>query len=240
MAKKQPDRKTDRKASDRKAASAKPQAGRSKLPFIIIGAVLVAAILLVAWYLSASNKPGAVATGKPGATPAHTTGKANAPVVLEEFGDFQCPPCGQMYPEVEKIKQDYGDRLRFVFREYPLVRFHPHALLAAHAAEAAGLQGKFWEMQRVIFENQRNWSTSPDPTATFESYAQQAGLDVDRYRRDLGGAETDARVVADRERGESVGVDSTPTFFLNGRKLTPAQSTIAKNLRDEIDRELNK
>jgi protein-disulfide isomerase len=243
MAKKQPDRKTDRKAADRRPSNAKPQARRAKLPFIIIGAVLVAAVVAVAWYLSASKRAGAVATGKQGANPAHAVGSESAPVVLEEFGDFQCPPCGQMFPEVEKIRQDYGDRLRFVFREFPLVRVHPNALLAAHAAEAAGLQNKFWEMQRALFDNQRTWSPAQDPSATFESYAQQIGLDVERYRRDMSGGEKspmDARVVADRERGESLGVESTPTFFVNGRKLTPAQSVSGKNLREEIDRELNK
>jgi protein-disulfide isomerase len=235
MSKKQP----DRKAADSKSQQSKPRARRSPVPFVIIGVVLLAAVAAGAWYLSRSNRPGAVASGKPGANPAHEAGKASAPAVLEEFGDFQCPPCGQMFPEVEKIRQDYGDRLRFVFREFPLVRVHPHALLAAHAAEAAGLQGKFWEMHRALFENQRAWSASQDPTALFESYARQVGLDAERYRRDAGGNETDARVVADRERGESIGVESTPTFFVNGRKVAPAQ-TSAKGLREEIERELNK
>jgi protein-disulfide isomerase len=235
MAKKQP----DRKAPAGKQSQPKQQPRRSPLPFVIIGVVLVVAVAAGAWYLSKSGQPGEIATGKPGASPAHAAGSETAPVVLEEFGDFQCPPCGQIFPEVEKIRQDYGERLRFIFRENPLTRFHPHALLAAHAAEAAGLQGKFWEMQRALYENQRTWSTAQDPTATFESYAQQAGLDVDRYRRDVGSNETDARVVADRERGESLGVESTPTFFVNGRKIPPDETT-PKGLREEIDRVLNK
>jgi protein-disulfide isomerase len=237
MAKKQPDRKVA--ASKQAQKKQQPTVRRSSLPFVIIGAVLLIAVAAGAWYLSKSGQPGEIATGKPGASPAHVAGSESAPVVLEEFGDFQCPPCGQMFPEVEKIRQDYGGRLRFIFRENPLTRFHPHALFAAHAAEAAGLQGKFWEMQRALYENQRTWSTAQDPTATFESYARQAGLDVDRYRRDVGSNETDARVVADRERGESLGVESTPTFFVNGRKILPDQTT-AKGLREEIDRILNK
>jgi Na+:H+ antiporter, NhaA family len=241
MSKKQPDRKQPQARQPlAKQSQAKQGARRSPLPFVIICVVLVAAVAAGAWYLTKSRQPaGGIAVGKPGATPAHAAGKDDAPVVLEEFGDFQCPPCGQMFSDVEKIRQDYGDRLRFVFREYPLVRAHPHALLAAHAAEAAGLQGKFWEMHRALFENQRAWSAAQDPSALFESYARAAGLDVDRYLRDLGGNETDARVVADRERGESVGVESTPTFFVNGRKL-PAEQTNPKGLRDEIGRALNK
>ncbi len=239
MSKKQPDRKQPQaKQSHAKQSQAKQGARRSPLPFVIIGVVLVAAVAAGAWYLTKSRRPaGEIAVGKPGATPPHSVGKEGAPVVLEEFGDFQCPPCGQMYAEVERIRQDYGDRLRFVFREYPLVRVHPHALLAAHAAEAAGLQGKFWEMHHALFENQRTWSPAQDPTALFESYARQIGLDFDRYRRDVGGDATDARVVADRERAESVGVENTPTFFVNGRKLS-AEQTNPKGLRDEIDRAL--
>jgi NhaA family Na+:H+ antiporter len=236
MSKKQ----SDRKPVAAKQADRKQAARRSPLPFVIIGVVLVAAVAAGAWYLMKSRQPaGVVATGTPGAQPMHVVGSDDAPVVLEEFGDFQCPPCGQMFPEVEKIRQDYGARLRFIFREYPLIRQHPHALLAAHAAEAAGLQGKFWEMHHALFENQRAWSPAQDPTALFESYARQAGLDVDRYRRDVGGNETDARVIADRERAQSVGVDSTPTFFVNGRKIPTALST-PQGLRDEINRVLGK
>lgn len=212
---------------------------RSPLPFIIIGVVLLAAVGAGAWYLSRSRQPGGVAAGLPGAQPAHAEGGANAPVVLEEFGDFQCPPCGQMFPEVERMRQEYGDSVRFVFREYPLINVHPHALLAAHAAEAAGLQGKFWEMHRELFDEQQAWSKAQDATPLFETYARRAGLDVDRFRRDLGGTETDARVVADRDRGKSVGVESTPTFYINGRKMLPSQTT-GKGLREEIDRILGK
>jgi protein-disulfide isomerase len=211
---------------------------RSPLPFIIIGVVLLAAVGAGAWYLSRSRQPGALAAGLPGAQPAHAEGgDERAPVVLEEFGDYQCPPCGQMFPEVERIRQDYGDRVRFVFRQYPLVNVHPHALRAAHAAEAAGLQGKFWEMHREMFTDQQTWSRSQDPAPLFENYARRAGVDVERFRRDLGSPQTDARVVADRERAKSVGVESTPTFYVNGRKLSTAQ-TSGKGLREEIDRVL--
>src|SRR5688572_21502863 len=142
------------------------------LPFVIIGAVLVAAIA-VAWYLkkasvtptpaptptasaspsSASRTPAQVA--EPGAEPPHARGDATAPVTLEEFGDFQCPPCGLLHPILKELESEFGPRrLRVIFRQFPLVPAHAHALSAARASEAAGLQGKFWEMHDLIFENQ--------------------------------------------------------------------------------------
>ena len=213
---------------------------RPVAPLVLIGAALVAAIAAGAWYFASSRQgAGEVAAGEPGATPARASGPENAPVVLEEFGDYQCPPCREMSPEVEAIKREYGDRLRFVFRHYPLTSIHPHALLAAHAAEAAGAQGRFWEMHRALYENQQAWSRTPDPRPLFETYARQINLDAERFRRDLGGQEGDSRVVADHARARSVGVESTPTFFLNGRKLPPSANS-GRELRALIDRELNK
>lgn len=212
---------------------------RPVLPLVLIGAALVAAVGAGAWYFASSRQgAGTVASGERGAEPARALGPESAPVVLEEFGDYQCPPCGQVFPEVEAIRREYGDRLRLVFRHYPLTRVHPHALLAAHAAEAAGAQGKFWEMHRALYENQKSWSAVPDPRPLFESYARQAGLDVERFRRDTGGPEGDARVVADHNRARSLGVESTPTFFLNGRKLPPMPG-FGRELRARIERELN-
>ncbi|MCA1614058.1 MAG: thioredoxin domain-containing protein [Acidobacteria bacterium] len=211
---------------------------RPVLPLALIGVVLLAAVGAGAWYLRSSRESaGAVAQGEPGAQPARALGPQDAPVTLEEFGDYQCPPCAQAYPEVERIREEFGDRLRFVFRHYPLTRIHPHALLAAHAAESAGLQGKFWEMHRLLYEEQRAWANTPDPRPAFDAFARRAGLDVERFRRDLGGAEADARLVADHGRARSVGVESTPAFFVNGRKLTAAGPTPAA-LRSAIRRAL--
>ena len=213
---------------------------RPVLPLALIVGALAIAVGAGAWYFTSSRQgAGEVAAGERGAEPARALGPENAPVVLEEFGDYQCPPCGQVFPEIEAIKREYGDRLRLVFRHNPLTRIHPHALLAAHAAEAAGQQGKFWEMHRALYENQQAWSRTPDPRGLFETYARQTGLDVERFRRDIGGPEGDARVVADHNRARSLGVESTPTFFLNGRKLPPASGT-GRELRAQIERELAK
>jgi protein-disulfide isomerase len=227
------------------------------LPFIIILSVLGVAVGS-ALYMSrskiattppaASPTPSApaaqgatrtVATrvGLPGAEPAHTLGPANAPVHIEEFGDFECPPCGLFYPILEEMHKEFGDKLRITFREFPLVPPHQHALAAASAAEAAGLQGKFWEMHHLIYEHQKDWKGVFDVRPVFEGYAKQIGLDLERYKRDLGSDQVEQRIFLDGKRGHSLGVNSTPTVFLNGREV-PFASLPADKLRVLIQNEL--
>ncbi|PYS93705.1 MAG: disulfide bond formation protein DsbA [Acidobacteria bacterium] len=222
----------------RETRQAPPPQTKHYLPFIIIAVVLVAAVAVGAWLWRSARKSsgtGAVAVGAPGAQPPHASGRENAPLTLEEFGDYQCPPCGNAYPEVEKIRTDYGDKLRFIFRQYPLTQAHQSALVAAHAAEAAGVQGKFWEMHDRLFRTQRDWSKDANPRAIFETYASAIGLDLERFKRDMDSAEVDARIVADHERGNSLGVKSTPTFFLNGRELPADKLQTPTDLRSFLD-----
>ena len=159
------------------------------LPFLIIAAVLAVA-LLTALYLKrstaetaasipAANAPPNTSSSSPssstalptsgdaGADPPHVLGPANAPATLEEFGDFECPPCGLLHPILKTMEQEFGPRLRIIFREFPLVPTHVHALAAARAAEAAGLQGKFWEMHDLIYENQKAWHEAFDVRPIF-------------------------------------------------------------------------
>ena len=222
----------------RAATAATTTAGRSSwLPFALIGGVLLVAVVAGVWLIrSTYEKPAvSVAEGSPGANPPQATGNASAPVTIEEFGDYQCPPCGALYPELEKIRADYGDRrVRLIFRHYPLVRIHPNALAAAHAAEAAGLQGKFWQMHDQLYRGQKSWEKSPDARTAFVAYARALGLDAERFARDLNNDETDRRIVADHERARSLGVDSTPVLFVNGRKLPPNTQT-ARDVRAAID-----
>jgi protein-disulfide isomerase len=183
-----------------------------------------------------SSTPAPVKTGVPGADPPHTIGPANAPVKLEEFGDFECPPCGMFHPILKQMKEEFGDRLQVTFREYPLAN-HQHAVPAASAAEAAGLQGKFWEMHALIFEHQNEWKTQFDVKSVFEGYAKQIGIDVERFKRDVTSDRVEQRIFLDGKRARSMGVNSTPTVFLNGREV-PFQSLPADTLRvlilDEI------
>lgn len=198
------------------------------LPFIIIGAVLLVAGLL-AWMLVRSGRPSAEqaqtrsdvipAKGSPGASPPHTRGDASATVTIEEFGDFQCPPCGALHPELKKLEAEFGSRLRVIFRERPLMQIHKHALMAARAAEAAGLQGRFWEMHDKLYETQKDWSELPEVRTVFAGYAGALGLDVDRFNRDIDGPAVETRIFLDGARAHALGVEGTPTLFLNNREV---------------------
>ncbi|MDR0833413.1 MAG: DsbA family protein [Candidatus Symbiothrix sp.] len=141
----------------------------------------------------------------------HVQGSANAPVTLVEYGDYQCPYCGQAYPIVKRVQQELGDKLRFVFRNYPLPDLHPHALHAALASEAAGQQGKFWEMHDLLFEQQRQLDD-----ASLLRYAQEIGLDVKKFEADFATKTVQEKVKADIASGDAVEIDSVPTFFING------------------------
>ncbi len=244
--------------------SQKPQTSKSYLPFVIIAVVLLAVIVGAALLMrrndtsnTAANYSSSNATpsttpnaapaasvqprraGAPGAQPPHTKGGGpNAAVVIEEFADYQCPPCGNMHPVVQKIVDDYGDRVRVVFRNYPLQKLHKNAFTAARAAEAAALQGKFWQMNDMIFKNQKEWEGSPEPRHIFHNYASRIGLDVEKFKADMDNQAVTSRVIADAERGGSLGVGGTPTMFINGRELTGEQSTSEKLLREAIEAEL--
>lgn len=230
---------------------------RRYLPFIIVGAVLLITVgggLLL--FRSKTGTPLKIATGKPGAEPAHVRGPAKARVTLEEFGDFQCPPCGFLAATLLKVEHDYADSLRVVFREFPLA-MHPHAMTAATAAEAAGLQGRFWEMHDLLFQNSIQWgkpsprsSSSPgqlvpappeealNVRAIFAGYAAKLGLDVERFKRDMNSEEVKARISLDQERGASIGVDRTPVLFIEGVQI-PFASLDEKELRGVIDAALS-
>jgi len=150
----------------------------------------------------------------------HVRGNPNAPVTLEEFGDFQCPPCGSFAAFAEELLKEFDSRVRLVFRSFPLSA-HEHAREASLAAEAAGLQGHFWEMHDVLYREQAAWSKAPNARELFESYAGTIGLNVDQFKKDMDGEKTKARVDADKARGESLGINLTPTIYINGQPVDP-------------------
>lgn len=170
----------------------------------------------------------------PGAQPAHVRGAANARVTLEEYGDYQCPPCGALFRELKKIESEYGARLRLIFRHYPITDRHKHALTAAHAAEAAGMQNKYWEMHDKLYETQKDWAEAENARTIFINYARELGLDVERFTRDIDNPSIDARIEADRQRAQVLGVLGTPTLFVNGRQLKPEAMT-PELMRKAID-----
>ena len=199
------------------------------LPFIIIAAVLVAIVVVVGMLWKSSRQSGLPANTStngsepPGAQPPHVRGNPNAPVTMEEFADFQCPSCGAYYSEVKKIESEFGDRLRVIFRERPLVPTHQYALIAAQAAEAAGLQNRFWEMHDKLYENQKIWSEARDVVPMFVDYAKQIGLDPDQFMRDLNGDVVATRIFQDGKRAHALGVEGTPTFLINGKEARDEQ-----------------
>ena len=143
----------------------------------------------------------------------HTAGPDDAPVTLVEYGDYECPSCGMAYPVVKAIQQRMGDRLRFVFRNFPLAESHPHAEHAAEAAEAAGAQGRFWPMHDTLFEHQQALDD-----AHLVRYAAELGLDADEMARALEEGTFEPRVRRDFRSGLRSGVNGTPTFFINGER----------------------
>jgi len=151
-------------------------------------------------------------------------GSVAAPVTLIEYGDFQCPSCGAYFPVIQDIQKAYGDQLRFVYREYPLVTVHANAFAAARAAEAAGMQAKFWEMHDLLFQNQAEWSGLSDPAAMFVQYAQSLQLDAGKFKADYSGYAVRDKVNASLKEGNRLGLQGTPTFYLNGQEIQNPQS----------------
>jgi protein-disulfide isomerase len=196
------------------------------LPFVIVAVVgfvtLGAGIVLYrAKRPQTTNIPKAMADSKERGEEVHVRGAANAVVTLEEYGDFQCPPCGGLEVPLQQIERDYASSLRVIFRNFPFTN-HEHAHEAAYAAEAAGLQGRFWEMHDLLYREQAVWAKTKDVQPLFDSYAGMIGLNLERFKKDAGGEQVKAKVESDRKRGEELGVKNTPTIFINNQSVPPA------------------
>ena len=165
--------------------------------------------------------PKEMAASKERGEEVHARGPANAAVTLEEYGDFQCPPCGGLEAPLQQIERDYASSLRVIFRNFPFT-IHEHAHEAAYAAEAAGLQGRFWEMHDLLYREQAVWAKTKDVRPLFDSYAGIIGLNLERFQKDAGGERVKAKVESDRKRGEELGVKNTPTIFINNQSVPPA------------------
>jgi protein-disulfide isomerase len=151
----------------------------------------------------------------------HVQGPADAPVTLVEYGDYQCPYCGRAYPIVKALQRRLGNRLRFVFRNFPITEIHPYALHAAEAAESAGAIGgepAFWAMHDAIFEHQQDSSTALTDRK-LSQYAATLGIDAERVAREVESGVREARVHADFMGGIRSGVNGTPTLFVNGMRF---------------------
>lgn len=177
----------------------------------------------------------------------HVYGDKNAKVILFEYGDFQCPGCGGAFPQLKSIKEIYKEEIAFVYRNFPLTAAHPNALAAAAAAEAAGLQGKFWEMHDKLFENQESWgSAAPEERSSiFESYAKELGLNLEQFRNDAASKKVSEKISRDQALGRKVKVDSTPGVFLGSEELSDDEITdlvqqSGTKLMDKLDAAIKK
>jgi protein-disulfide isomerase len=174
--------------------------------------------------------------GKPDTERMHVRGDPEAPVTIEEFGDYECPPCGSISPFLDQLLNEYKPRLRLIFRNFPL-KPHKHAREAALAAEAAGLQGKFWEMHDVLYREQDAWSKVDNPQQLFEAYAGTIGLNVPEFKKDMESEKLRERIDSDHERGLSLGITKTPSLFVNNAEV-PQDKRNPEGLHDVINQAL--
>ena len=149
-----------------------------------------------------------------------TSGPKGARVVVVEYSDFQCEACAELAPMLTALRAKYGDRVQFVSRFFPLTN-HPYGMLSAQAAYAASLQGKFWEVQGLLYERQSEWSGAADPHPYFAAYAKSLGLDMSRFRRDMNAQTTKDLITRQKAEGSQAGVTHTPWFAVNGKVLLP-------------------
>lgn len=153
----------------------------------------------------------------------HTKGNNTSGITLIEYSDFQCPACSAYYSILKQLNQEFTDKILFAYRHFPLKQ-HANAQLAARAAEAASRQNKFWEMHDLLFEHQGEWSDQKNAKEKFIEYAQSLNLDMERFKNDLTSKEIKQKVANDYNSGVRLGVNATPTFFLNGKKLQNIRS----------------
>ena len=151
----------------------------------------------------------------------HVRNGRDKKVTLIEYGDFQCPSCGAFYPIIKQLEAKYSDQVSFVFRHFPIISIHPNAFAAARAAEAAGNQGKFFEMHDKLYESQTAWGElSTNQQALFESYAEELGLNMDTFKKDYASQATSDRINRDVASAKQFSIQGTPTFILNGEKIS--------------------
>lgn len=216
----------EQRKQEKAAAQARLQKQQTMKRLGMWGVVLVVLVGIV-WAI-ASNQNTTHTSDEPGQTVlsasregAHVKGNAEAAVSIVEYSDFQCPACAAYFPLIEQVLAEYGDRVSFEYRHFPLQQIHPNAEISAIAAEAAGVQGKFWEMHDVLFENQDDWSrlSSGAVKDRFVAYADELGLDTESFKQDLETNEIEDIVDADYQSGVTAGVTGTPSLYIQGQKI---------------------
>ena len=215
---------------------------------IILGIVVITVVILIGAAIVLGNGSSTASTDQ-SSNPKADNGQLvtkesyqsnpGAKVTLVEFADFECPGCGAMYPVVKELQKEYGTKLNLVYHNFPLP-MHPYAKNAVQSAIAAGDQGKFWQMHDLLFENQDTWAASTDSTSAqklINSYAQSLHLNMTKYAQDQASPATISRMTTDLADGNTLGVNSTPTFYIDQHKyigdytLDAMKSTIDADLK---------
>lgn len=205
--------------------------------FIIILVVIILGFGGIIAFNNFNKKDQPVVTS---GTSNHTRGNTQSPVELVAYKDFECPPCGQFYPIEEQLYEKYKDKVKFTFKHFPIDTIHANTRAAHRAAEAAGLQGKFFEMHSLIYQNQQTWNTqaTTNPQPIFERYAQQLGLDLEKFKADVALDSTNKTINADVSAGKQAGVSGTPTYFLNGTQLNTGEINSFELFSKKLDEAL--
>lgn len=190
---------------------------------IVLGGVLAIALAFFGFvWINGSN------SGEVGNFTPYKKGNESAGVKIVEYADFQCPACAAMHPLVSDLFAKYPNDIEITFKHFPLSQIHPNALIAAKAAEAAGKQGKFFEMHDQLFEKQSEWSRNSKAEEIFVGYAQTLGLNVEQFKLDIKDKNIAAKIKSDYAEGVKNQVQGTPTFFVNGIKLDNNGALISK------------
>lgn len=219
--------KRERKKLNREKGASETPASFNKNKLWVVGGI-VALAAGIFWFMYRGNGSPSTPTETPQvvspsevSSQDHTKGPENAVVTLVEYGDFQCPACAAFQPVVDQLAEEFKNDLRVVYRHFPLRSLHKNAQISSQASEAAADQGYFWEMYKVLYEKQKDWSEVRDPRSLFKEYASQLSLNVEQFESYMNGDSAKAKVNADYDSGFAAGVDSTPTFYINGEKVTP-------------------
>jgi protein-disulfide isomerase len=195
---------------------------------------VIAIIVIIFGGIIVFNKDEAATPNSNAKPSSHITGAGTSGVTLVEYADYQCPFCAQYYPIVKEVANKYSDKIHFQFRNLPLLQVHQNAFAAARAAEAADKQGKFWEMYDLLFENQSAWSSSKSATSIFDQYAAQLGLNAAQFKKDFASPAVNDIINADIAEFKKTKLAlSTPTFFLDGKRIQPTSVDEFSTLIDE-------
>jgi protein-disulfide isomerase len=206
----------------------------SKQFLAVIAAVIIVFVGIFALTGKSNNSNNS--KGSSGTVTHHVEGQGQTGVVLQEYGDYQCPFCGQYYPILKQVEQEFDKQITFQFTNFPLTSLHPNAFAGARAAEAAALQGKYWEMHDLLYEqnvlSQQNskastWINASDPTPFFNQFAQQLGLNLAQFKSDFSSSNVNDLINADMAKGNKLGITGTPTFYLDGKQIQVGESVQA-------------